>query len=98
MLGRLSSPCLGSNKKNTTTSIIKYARLVLLQGQAIPLLVYPQDRMVHAKVYIIDNTAITGSANLTRSGLWRNMESLTIHEDPEELGQVEEQFLQFWRA
>ena len=79
-------------------SIVKYARPVLLQGQGVPLLVYPQDRMVHAKIYIIDNTAITGSANLTRSGLWRNMETLTIHEDPEEIRQVEEQFLQVWRA
>ena len=32
----------------------------------------------HSKLYILDDEAIIGSANLTESGLWKNWESLVI--------------------
>ncbi len=38
---------------------------------------------VHSKLYVIDDVAISGSANLTVSGLWKNYETITIFEGRE---------------
>lgn len=52
---------------------------------------------VHAKIYIIDNeSAVSGSANLTYSGLHSNVESLSIAETQEEVQQFEMEFRRIW--
>ncbi len=52
---------------------------------------------VHAKIYIADNErAISGSANLTYSGLHSNVESLSIAETKEEVQQIEMEFRRIW--
>ncbi|MCE4602028.1 MAG: phospholipase D-like domain-containing protein [Desulfurococcales archaeon] len=80
----------------TLYTLVKY--LVSEEAPAAPLIpvkVYPARAIVHSKMYIIDGVAVTGSANLTRSGLWRNMETITIHEGPE-AEEVASQFLKAW--
>ncbi len=37
----------------------------------------------HSKIYISDHISATGSANLTESGLWRNVETIVVMRDPE---------------
>jgi len=44
-------------------------------------------RFTHSKIYIIDDTGAVGSANLTRSGLWNNLETLVIMRDKNTVNQ-----------
>ena len=48
--------------------------------ERIPLEVYVVDErhFVHSKIYVFDDVVITGSANLTQHGLWKNTESIVI--------------------
>ena len=51
----------------------KYRKVVKLL-QKIPYLVL--NERVHLKIYVVDNRVYTGSANLTKAGLWDNYEFL----------------------
>ncbi|NPA96393.1 MAG: NgoFVII family restriction endonuclease [Crenarchaeota archaeon] len=61
------------------------------------LKIVPPERMIHSKIYIGDDTAIVGSANLTKAGLWRNYETITIFEG-DEVKEIEKMFLEIWSA
>ncbi len=52
---------------------------------------------VHEKLYISDGTAITGSANLTYSGLHRNMEHVEVTRKRERIGALRAHFRLLWR-
>ncbi len=61
--------------------------------------VLDQDKaaFIHSKIYIADKSqAISGSANLTFSGLNKNVESLSIAETKEEVQQIETDFMRIW--
>jgi len=47
---------------------------------SLPLEIYVVDdtHFVHSKIYVFDDIVITGSANLTQHGLWKNTESIVI--------------------
>jgi hypothetical protein len=52
---------------------------------------------IHSKIYLVDKEfGITGSANLTYSGLNTNVETLSIAETPEEVQQIETDFMRLW--
>jgi hypothetical protein len=52
---------------------------------------------IHSKIYIVDkNKAISGSANLTYSGLNKNIESLSIAETKDEVERIETDFMRVW--
>ncbi|MCW3984742.1 MAG: phospholipase D family protein [Candidatus Bathyarchaeota archaeon] len=52
---------------------------------------------VHAKIYLSDKRhAISGSANLTYSGLNSNVETLSIAETEEEVQRIERDFMSLW--
>ena len=52
---------------------------------------------IHSKIYIIDKRhAISGSANLTYSGLNKNVESLSIAETVEEVQKIQTDFMRIW--
>ena len=55
---------------------------VLMKRERLKVAVTPKT-FVHSKLYIIDDVAISGSANLTVSGLWRNYETVTVFEGKE---------------
>jgi len=56
-----------------------------------------QATFVHSKTYIIDKEhGISGSANLTYSGLNSNVESLSIAETEEEVEKMETDFMRIW--
>jgi len=42
-----------------------------------------EERFIHAKIYVKDGYAVVGSANLTESGLWKNVEHIVIFEGEE---------------
>ena len=52
---------------------------------------------IHSKIYIVDKKhAISGSANLTNSGLNYNVESLNIAKNFDEVQQLENDFMRLW--
>ncbi len=51
---------------------------------------------VHAKMYIAQCAAATGSANLTYSGMHRNIEHLSVTYSHEEIRRLEKQFWRLW--
>lgn len=52
---------------------------------------------IHSKIYLADNkNGISGSANLTYSGLNTNVESLNFAETKEEIEQLERDFMRIW--
>ena len=48
------------------------------------------DEQLHSKMYIVDDVVIVGSANLTESGLFRNIEFVAVIKDPELIKEIEE--------
>lgn len=59
------------------------------------VLVVPSRLLSHAKIVVGEQGAVVGSANLTRSGLWRNMETVTLYTG-EEAGPIHSQFWTVW--
>ena len=54
---------------------------------------------VHAKIYVVDGRiAMVGSANLTYSGLWNNIEHLLITQTQEEVEMIEGDFDKLWNS
>ena len=52
---------------------------------------------IHSKIYLVDKKfGVSGSANLTYSGLNKNIETLTIAETAEEVEQIENNFMRLW--
>ncbi len=51
---------------------------------------------IHSKLYIIDDVVISGSANLTVSGLWKNYETITIFKE-NEAKELVSLFKKMWR-
>lgn len=52
----------------------------------------------HSKMYVIDDQyAVTGSANLTRPGMWQNGETINIYQIPAEVRAVREAFENAWK-
>ena len=55
------------------------------------------ERFVHAKIYTHDGLyAVTGSANLTDSGLWHNVEHIIIMNNSNDVEKIEHDFEHLW--
>lgn len=55
-------------------------------------------KFVHEKLYIGDNTAITGSANLTFSGMHKNVEHIERTNDQRKVAELVKHFDELWRS
>ena len=53
-------------------------------------------QFVHAKMYISDSTAITGSANLTYKGTHKNLEQINITRSKKDIDKLKRQFWELW--
>jgi phosphatidylserine/phosphatidylglycerophosphate/cardiolipin synthase-like enzyme len=53
-------------------------------------------QFVHAKTYVSDQQAISGSVNLTYKGTHSNVEHIEVSKDPREVGIMQEQFWELW--
>jgi hypothetical protein len=63
------------------------------------LLVLDKEKVafIHSKIYIVDNKhGVSGSANLTYSGLNSNVENLSITETNEEVQKIRNDFMNIW--
>ncbi|NPA84692.1 MAG: phosphatidylserine/phosphatidylglycerophosphate/cardiolipin synthase family protein [Crenarchaeota archaeon] len=51
-----------------------------LRSEKFPFEMYVVDEsnFIHSKIYVFDDVVITGSANLTHSGLWKNEETVIV--------------------
>ena len=54
-------------------------------------------KFVHEKLYIGDNTAITGSANLTFSGMHKNIEHIEVTSDRRKVTELARHFDELWK-
>jgi phosphatidylserine/phosphatidylglycerophosphate/cardiolipin synthase-like enzyme len=54
------------------------------------------DDFVHEKLYISDSMAIVGSANLTYSGMHKNVEHIQMIDDKGEIKELKEHFNSLW--
>jgi len=56
------------------------------------------NNFIHAKMYIIDDKyAIDGSCNLTKAGLWNNVEHLNVYDFEDEVQSIKKSFEKIWR-
>ncbi|MDQ1281492.1 MAG: Cardiolipin synthase [Thermoproteota archaeon] len=56
-----------------------------------------EPNFIHSKIYLVDNKyGISGSANLTYSGLNSNVESLNIAQTKDEIQHIETDFMKLW--
>ncbi len=53
-------------------------------------------QFVHAKMYISDSAAITGSANLTYKGTHKNLEQINITRSRNDIEKLKKQFWELW--
>lgn len=61
-------------------------------------LIVPKTDFVHAKILVIDNCyAVDGSANLTKNGLWDQVNYIHVYEDPKEIQEVINAFEKIWK-
>ena len=52
---------------------------------------------IHSKMYIVDdNYAVDGSANLTRAGLWNQVNNIHVYDNPEEVQSLKRSFTKIW--
>ncbi|MDE1871238.1 MAG: hypothetical protein KGI06_03295 [Candidatus Micrarchaeota archaeon] len=56
----------------------------------------PKGRFIHEKMYINGDTAIIGSANLTYSGMHRNIEHIEVIREPSRIGELRGHFESLW--
>jgi phosphatidylserine/phosphatidylglycerophosphate/cardiolipin synthase-like enzyme len=56
------------------------------------------DRFVHEKAYISRDAAAVGSANLTYSGMRKNVERVEVITDPARIGVLRDHFFDLWKA
>ena len=57
-----------------------------------------KDRFVHEKLYISDNTAISGSANLTYNGMHKNIEHIEVTRDQAKIRELKAHFESMWKS
>jgi phosphatidylserine/phosphatidylglycerophosphate/cardiolipin synthase-like enzyme len=55
-----------------------------------------KDKFVHEKLYISNGTAVTGSANLTYSGMHKNIEHVELTRDVKEVSELTRHFEELW--
>jgi phosphatidylserine/phosphatidylglycerophosphate/cardiolipin synthase-like enzyme len=56
------------------------------------------ERFVHEKAYISDAVAAVGSANLTYSGMHKNVERVEVITDPARIADLRTHFLDLWKT
>ena len=69
-------------------------------GNNFDYLIFEKDynNFIHAKMYVIDNKyAVDGSCNLTRAGLWNNVEHVNVYDFADEVQAIKESFEKIWR-
>ena len=79
-----------------TIFLVLVFAVFLLRGKGSVMLRRPGS-FVHMKLYISEKEAIQGSANLTYSGMHRNVEHIEVIHDPEVIGQLRNDFMKLWR-
>jgi phosphatidylserine/phosphatidylglycerophosphate/cardiolipin synthase-like enzyme len=68
--------------------------LVFIAKPELDLVVFnKRKKFTHSKIYISDDISVTGSANLTESGLWNNIETVVVIRDKEITEEISKVFL-----
>ena len=57
-----------------------------------------REKYLHVKLYVFDDKlAVVGSANLTKNGMWNNIEHVIVFDQPEEVQQLKHDFEKLWK-
>ena len=57
-----------------------------------------REKYLHVKLYVFDDKlAVVGSANLTRNGMWNNIEHVVVFDQPDEVQQLKHDFEKLWQ-
>ena len=57
-----------------------------------------EGKLIHEKVYIGDGVAVVGSANLTYSGMHKNIEHIEVIKEGDRIAELEKHFRQLWNG
>ena len=71
--------------------------ITLMQKHSINIAEDELDRTTHTKIFLIDQTAIVGSHNLTSWALTKNRESSILSDDPALIAEIENEFLTLFK-
>jgi phosphatidylserine/phosphatidylglycerophosphate/cardiolipin synthase-like enzyme len=86
----------------TIIALILVAALALIRYSSIRkrklYLKVAFEKFIHEKLYISDNAAISGSANLTYSGLHKNIEHIEMIDDKSKIDALAEHFDSLWNG
>lgn len=78
-------------------ALIALIRYRISKNSDIEVRIY-QDRFVHEKAYISHEAAAVGSANLTFSGMRKNVERVEIITDPSRIRTLRDHFFDLWKG
>jgi phosphatidylserine/phosphatidylglycerophosphate/cardiolipin synthase-like enzyme len=78
--------------------IIAVAALVLSLRRRNGIALRVPKGFVHAKMYIGDNLAVVGSANLTYAGMHENVEHIDVISDRGRINDLKKQFMGLWNS
>jgi len=77
--------------------VLAIAILLWLKGPRSNLrLKVVTDKFIHEKLYISDDNAIVGSANLTYAGMHKNIEHIELINEQDKVNQLSEHFDELW--
>ncbi len=79
-------------------AIVLYFGIKGIKGNPNLRLKFVNDKFIHEKMYIGDALAIVGSANLTYSGMHKNIEHLEIITDQSRIDELAAHFDELWGA
>ncbi len=77
--------------------VILFSALLFLRKKPGIIRIKKPAAFVHAKMYISEGEAIEGSANLTYSGMHRNIEGISIVHDGKRIDEMKEHFWRMWK-
>lgn len=92
LLKALNAYLLGASALAICVSVLMFAR-----KKPNSVKIKKPGAFVHAKMYIADDEAIEGSANLTYSGMHKNIEGISVTRDRDRVYQMKEQFWKMWK-
>jgi phosphatidylserine/phosphatidylglycerophosphate/cardiolipin synthase-like enzyme len=71
--------------------------LLLFKSRRYSIEVKTPAEFVHAKMYISENEAIHGSANLTYNGMHKNLEHIEVVREKEKVARLRDEFFRLWK-
>lgn len=87
-----------SGSRQSNFNLKEYLHSCAIDYRYFQHVITPKRDFVHAKIFIIDEKyAVDGSANLTKNGLWEQVNYIHVYDETEEVQKVIGDFNKIWR-